>query len=125
VTEEELGHAILSAAMKVHSTLGPGLLESAYETCLIYELQKKRIVVRSQVSIPIRYEELTIENGYRLDLLVGGRVVVELKAIPAILPLHRGQLLSYLRLGGFKLGYLLNFHVAHMRDGIVRLVNGL
>ena len=125
MTEEDIGHAIIGAAMKVHSAVGPGLLESAYETCLIYELEKQRIAVRSQVSIPIRYEDLTIENGYRLDLLVGGLVVVELKAVPAILPVHRGQLLSYLKLGGFKLGYLLNFHVAHMRDGIVRLVNGL
>jgi GxxExxY protein len=125
VTEEDIGHAIIGAAMRVHSAVGPGLLESAYETCLTYELEKRRIGVRSQVSIPIRYEELTIENGYRIDLLVGGRVVVELKVVPAILPVHRGQLLSYLKLGGFKLGYLLNFHVAHMRDGIVRLVNGL
>jgi GxxExxY protein len=125
VTEENIGHAIIGAAMKIHSAVGPGLLESAYETCLIYELEKCRIGVRSQVSIPIRYEELTIENGYRLDLLVGGLVVVELKAIPTILPVHRGQFLSYLKLGGFKLGYLLNFNVAHMRDGIVRLVNGL
>ncbi|HEV2337068.1 MAG TPA: GxxExxY protein [Stellaceae bacterium] len=125
MTEEDIGHAIITAAMKVHSAVGPGLLESAYETCLIYELEKRRIGVRSQVAVPIRYEELTIEHGYRLDLLVGGMVVVELKAVAAILPVHRGQLLSYLKLGGFKLGYLLNFHVAHMRDGIVRLVNGL
>jgi GxxExxY protein len=125
VTEEGLGRAVIAAAMKVHSAVGPGLLESAYETCLIYELEKQRIGVHSQVSIPIRYEELTIENGYRVDLLVGGLVVIELKAVPAILPVHRGQLLSYLKLGGFKLGYLLNFNVAHMRDGVVRLVNGL
>ena len=125
MTEEDIGHAIIGAAMKVHSAVGPGLLESAYETCLVYELEKQRIGVRNQVSIPIRYEELTIENGYRIDLLVGGLVVVELKAVPAILPVHRGQLLSYLKLGGFKLGFLLNFNVAHMRDGIVRLVNGL
>ena len=125
MTEEDIGHALIGAAMRVHSAVGPGLLESAYEACLIYELEKRRIGVRSQVSIPIRYEELTIENGYRLDLLVGGLVVVELKAVPAVLPVHRGQLLSYLKLGGFRLGYLLNFHVAHMRDGIVRLVNGL
>jgi GxxExxY protein len=125
VTEEEIGRSIIGAAMKIHSALGPGLLESAYEACLMYELEKQRIGVRNQVSIPIRYEELKIENGYRLDLLVGGQVVVELKAVPAILPVHRGQLLTYLRLGGFKLGYLLNFDVAHMRDGIVRLVNGL
>jgi GxxExxY protein len=125
VTEEDIGHAVIGAAMRVHSAVGPGLLESAYETCLVYELEKDRIGVKSQVSIPIRYQELTIENGYRIDLLVGGLVVVELKAIPAILPVHRGQLLSYLKLGGFRLGLLLNFNVAHMRDGIVRLVNGL
>jgi len=72
VTEEDIGHAVIGAAMKIHTALGPGLLESAYETCLIYELEKQRIGIRSQVSIPIRYEELRIENGYRLDLLVGG-----------------------------------------------------
>jgi len=81
--------------------------------------------VRKQVMIPIRYDELTIDNGYRIDLLVDDRVVIELKALETILPVHRGQLLSYLRLGGFKLGYLLNFNVAHMRDGITRMVNGL
>ena len=123
--EEDIGHSVIGAAMKVHSAVGPGLLESAYEMCLIYELEKQRISVQSQISIPIRYEDLTIENGYRIDLLVGGLVVVELKAVPAILPVHRGQLLGYLKLGGFRLGLLLNFNVAHMRDGIVRLVNGL
>jgi GxxExxY protein len=125
VTENEIGDAIIAFAMKVHSTVGPGLLESAYETCLLYELEKHGLPVRRQASIPIRYEDLTIDNGYRVDLLVGDRVVVELKAIEAILPVHRGQLLSYLRLGGFKLGYLLNSHVARMRDGIVRMANGL
>lgn len=125
MTEDELGHKIIGAALKVHSVVGPGLLESAYETCLLYELEKQGQPVRRQVLIPIRYEDLTIDNGYRVDLLVGDRVVVELKAIEVILPVHRGQLLSYLRLGGFKLGYLLNFHVAHMRDGVVRMVNGL
>ena len=125
MTEEDLGRAVIGAAIKIHSALGPGLLESAYETCLIYELEKEGIAVRSQVSVPIRYERLKIENGYRVDLLVGSLVVVELKAVPSILPVHRSQLLSYLRLGGFKRGYLLNFDVALMRDGIVRLVNGL
>jgi len=125
VTEEQIGHGIIGAALKVHSAVGPGLLESAYETCLLYELEKQGLSAQRQVLIPIRYEELTIDNGYRADLLVGGRVVVELKALETILPIHRAQLLSYLRLGGFKLGYLLNFNVAHMRDGIVRIVNGL
>jgi GxxExxY protein len=123
--ENEVGNAIIAAAMKVHSAVGPGLLESAYETCLLYELEKQGLSVQRQVLIPLRYEELTIDNGYRVDLLVGERVVVELKAVEAILPVHRAQLLSYLRLGGFKLGYLLNFHVAHMRDGIARMANGL
>jgi GxxExxY protein len=125
VTENEIGDAIIASAMKVHTVLGPGLLESAYETCLLYELENQGLPVRRQALIPIRYEDLTIANGYRVDLLVGERVVVELKAVEAILPVHRGQLLSYLRLGGFKLGYLLNFHVARLRDGIVRMANGL
>ena len=125
MTENEIGTAILASAMKVHTAIGPGLLESAYETCLLYELQKQGLLGQQQVLIPIRYEDLTIDNGYRVDLLVENRVVVELKAVETILPVHRAQLLSYLRLGGFRLGYLLNFHVAHMRDGIVRLVNGL
>ena len=125
MTENDIGSAIIAAAMRVHSVLGPGLLENAYETCLIYELEKSHLRVRSQVLVPIRYEDLSIENGYRLDLLVEDLVVVELKALEAILPVHRAQLLSYLRLAGFRLGYLLNFNVAHMRDGISRLVNGL
>jgi GxxExxY protein len=125
VTENEIGDVIIASAMKVHTALGPGLLESAYEICLLYELEKRGVPVHRQVSIPLHYEDLTIDNGYRIDLLVGDRVVVELKALEAILPVHRAQLLSYLRLGGFKLGYLLNFNVARLRDGIVRLVNGL
>ena len=125
MTENEIGHVIINAALKVHSALGPGLLESAYEVCLVHELAKDAFAVRRQVLLPIRYEELTIDNGYRIDILVNDRVVVELKAVETILPVHRGQLLSYLRLGGFKLGYLLNFNVAHMRDGITRMVNGL
>jgi GxxExxY protein len=125
VTENEIGTAIIGSAMKVHAAVGPGLLESAYETCLLYELEKLGLPAQRQVLIPLRYEDLTIDNGYRIDLLVAERVVVELKALETILPVHRAQLLSYLRLGAFKLGYLLNFNVARMRDGIVRLVNGL
>jgi GxxExxY protein len=125
MTIEEIGHAIIGAAMKIHSIVGPGLLESAYETCLLYELEKHTLRVRSQVLVPIRYDALHLDNGYRIDLLVEDAVVVELKAVTAILPVRRSQLLSYLRLGGFRLGFLLNFHVAHMRDGIIRMVNGL
>lgn len=125
MNENEIGTPIIASAMKLHSAIGPGLLESAYESCLLYELEKQGLPTRRQVLTPICYEDLTIDNGYRIDLLVGERVVVELKALEVILSVHRGQLLSYLRLGGFKLGYLLNFNVARMRDGIVRLVNGL
>jgi GxxExxY protein len=125
MTEEEIGHAVIGAAMRVHSVVGPGLLENAYETCLLYELEKLRLPARRQALVPIRYQDLVIDNGYRIDLLIGDKVVIELKAVEAILPVHRAQLLGYLKLGGFKLGYLLNFHVAHMRDGIIRMVNGL
>ena len=100
MSEEDIGHAIIGAAIKVHSVLGPGLLESAYEACLVYELEKLRLRTRKQVAIPIRYEELSIDNGYRIDLLVEDSVVLELKAVEQVLPVHRGQLLSYLRLGG-------------------------
>jgi GxxExxY protein len=123
--ENQIGTEIVAAAMAVHSALGPGLLESAYELCLTHELSKHGLSVRKQVSIPIRYNDLIVENGYRIDVLVSGLVVVELKSIETVMPVHRGQVLSYLRLGGFRLGYLLNFNVAHMRDGITRLVNGL
>ena len=125
MTDQEIGHAIIGAAIKVHSAVGPGLLESAYETCLRHELEKQGLAVRQQTLIPIRYEDLTIDNGYRAELPVGDRLVVELRAIEGILPVHRAQLLSYLRLGGFKLGYLLNFHAARMRAGVIRIVNGI
>src|SRR5579871_1675564 len=107
--------------MAVHSGMGPGLLESAYEFCLAHELVKRGVRVRNQVYVPIRYDGIVIENSYRLDLLVEDLVIVELKSVETILPVHRGQVRSYLRLGGFRLGYLLNFNVAHIRDGITRL----
>ena len=125
VTEEQIGHKLIGAALKVHSAIGPGLLESAYETCLLYELEKQELAVRRQVLLSVRYENLTIDNGYRIDLLISDLVVVELKALETLLPVHRAQLLSYLRLGRYRLGYLLNFNVAHMRDGIIRMINSL
>ena len=125
MSENQIGEIILGAAIRVHSVVGPGLLESAYEICLTHELEKRRLNVRRQVALPVRYDDLTIDAGYRIDLLIENSIVVELKALEIVLPVHRAQLLSYLRLGGFKLGYLLNFHVAHMRDGITRIVNGL
>ena len=92
---------------------------------MLYELENQELAVRRQVLLPVRYENLTIDNGYRIDLLISDLVVVELKALETILPVHRAQLLSYLRLGRYRLGYLLNFNVAHMRDGIIRMVNSL
>jgi GxxExxY protein len=125
MNENEIGRAIVDLALKVHSRLGPGLLESTYRFCLAHELKKADLAVRQEVGLPIRYDDLVIDNGYRVDLIVGERVLIELKSVEAVLPVHRAQLLSYLRLGSFKLGFLLNFNTAHMRDGITRLVNGL
>ena len=122
---ERIGRSIIDAAIKVHSKLGPGLLEGTYELCLAHEIRTSGLMVRQQVLIPIQYEDLNIDNAYRIDILVENAVVVELKAVEALLPVHRAQLLSYLRLGNFRLGFLLNFNAEHMRHGIARLVNRL
>jgi GxxExxY protein len=123
--ENEIGDRVIGCAIEVHKALGPGLLESVYESCLALELTEAGLAYDRQLSLPVKYKHLIIEAGYRLDLLVEGRVIVEIKAIEAVAPVHRAQLLSYLRLGDFRLGYLLNFNVALMKDGIARLVNGL
>ncbi len=125
MTENEIGEVILGAAMKVHSALGPGLLESVYETCLTHELRKQGFDVQRQVALPVEYDGQHIDSGFRLDILVAEKVVVEVKAVERTAPIHTAQILTYLKLGGFKLGYLLNFNVVHMRDGIKRLVNDL
>jgi GxxExxY protein len=115
---------IIAAALRVHSALGPGLLESAYEACLLYELRKQGIRAISQVLLPVVYDGVTIDLGYRMDLLVEDSVVVELKCVDSINSVHEGQLLSYLRLSGKRVGLIVNFHVAHLRDGIRRFLNG-
>jgi GxxExxY protein len=125
IEENDIGRSILAAAFKVHSALGPGLLESAYTTCLNLELLGAHHSVRREVTLPMEYAGQIVRNAYRIDLLVDEKVVVEVKAQDGLTPVHRAQLLSYLRLGKFKLGYLLNFNVAHLRTGIARLVNGL
>lgn len=125
MTENEIGEKIIGAAMRVHSALGAGLLESAYEACLSHELNTIGLSVRQQVTLPVIYGDLRLDAGYRLDLLINDMVVVELKAVEKLTDIHRAQLLSYLKLGGFKLGYIMNFNVVRMRDGIVRMVNGL
>ena len=125
MNENEIGDTLLGAAIKVHSALGPGLLESAYETCLVQEIGQRGLNVRRQVALPLIYDGIKLDAGYRLDLLINDQVIVELRSVEKFLPLHTTQLLSYLKLSGLKLGYLLNFNVAHMRDGIKRIVNGM
>jgi GxxExxY protein len=114
---------IIGAAMRVHSRLGPGLLESTYEVCLAYELrQQAGIKVLTQLSLPISYDSIKLDAGYRVDLLVNDAVIVEIKAVDEVHPIHEAQLLTYLKLSGKRLGLLLNFNVEHMRDGIHRRV---
>jgi GxxExxY protein len=115
--------AIVDSSLKVHTELGPGLLESAYEACLMHELRKRGIQVRNQVDQPVHYDGIVIDVGYRLDLLVEDTVIVELKSVDAIAPIHKAQLLSYLKLSKKKIGLLLNFNVDRMKDGINRLAN--
>jgi GxxExxY protein len=114
---------VVDAAMKVHSALGPGLLESAYEACLAYELRKCGMRVETQVPLPVIYDGQRIDVGYRLDLLVEDVVVVELKAMPKLHPVVEAQLLSYLKLSNYPIGLLINFHVPRLKDGIKRFAN--
>ena len=114
---------VIRAAMKVHSRLGPGLLESAYERCLAHELRLRGLRVETQVPVALEYEGLSLECVYRLDLLVDDSVIVELKAVSKLLPVHEAQLLSYLRLTGYPVGLLMNCHELHLRDGLRRRIN--
>jgi GxxExxY protein len=120
-----LSRKIIGAALRIQVRLGPGLLENAYLACLEYELKKVGVSVQSQVALPLRYETVTLEVGYRIDLLVDDLVIVELKACESILPVHRAQLLSYLRLSEKRLGLLINFHAYPLKSGIARIVNRL
>ena len=123
MSENSLGDAILGCAMTVHSALGPGLLESTYEVCMVHEFSKAGLTVAKQVALPVRYDGIELDAGYRIDLLVEDMVILELKVVEKLLPIHTAQLLSYMKLSELKLGYLLNFNVVHMRDGIKRVVN--
>jgi GxxExxY protein len=125
MSEQQIGTCIVDACMKIHSALGPGLLEGVYEACLAHELERRGLQIRRQTSLPIVYEDLHVDNAFRIDLVVGEKVIVELKAIDNLLPVHAAQLLSYLKLGKYKLGYLANFNVVHRKDGIKRTANGL
>ncbi len=114
---------IIQCGIEVHRALGPGLLESAYEECLAYELGQAGFEVKRQVALPVRYKEVEIDCGYRIDMVVNGQVVLELKAVEKLLPIHEAQLLTYLKLGGIKTGLLMNFNVPYLKDGIKRMVN--
>lgn len=120
--DRALTQAIIGAAIEVHKALGPGLLESAYEACLAAELNALGIPFKRQVPLPIRYRDEQLDCGYRLDLVVYNRVVIELKSVDQISPIHRAQLLSYLRLSGHPIGLLINFNVTRLTDGVTRLV---
>jgi GxxExxY protein len=124
VSAQEVSHAIITAAMKVHSELGPGLLESAYQACLQHELQQAGFQSAVQVGLPVVYRGVRLEIGYRMDLVVEGLVIVEVKSVDAISPIHQAQIISYLKLSGKSLGLLINFNVVHLKDGIRRFVNG-
>jgi GxxExxY protein len=121
---ERIGRELIDSAIRVHRELGPGLLEKAYETCLAYELESRGIRVARQVELPVRYRQLKVDAGFRIDLLLDDLVVVELKSVERLAPVHEAQLLSYLRMSSRRLGYLLNFNVYRMKEGIKRMKNG-
>ena len=118
----DLTQEIIGAAIKVHRKLGPGLLESAYEACLAYELTRSGLNIRRQTTLPIVYDGVTLDAGYRIDILVEDTVVIEIKSIDSLQSIHQAQLLTYLKLSNLRLGYLLNFNVALFKQGIKRLV---
>jgi GxxExxY protein len=124
MTENEIGESVVDCAVKLHMRLGPGLLESVYETVLCYELQKRGLSVQRQVPIPITYDNMLFTEGFRADLIVDGKVILELKSVEHVTKAHKKQLLTYLRLSGRKVGYLLNFGEALMKDGISRIISG-
>ena len=115
----------VDAAMAVHRELGPGLLESAYEACLAYELRQRGFKVLTQVGLPVNYGGVKLDVGYRVDILIENAVILELKAVERLLPVHEAQLISYLKLSGSRVGLLINFHVHRLRDGLKRMVNHL
>jgi GxxExxY protein len=119
---ERIGKAVLDAAYRVHTTLGPGLLESVYETCLAFEIRDSGLLVETQVPVPVTYKDFQLEGGLRLDLLVEKCVIVEIKAVETMNPVYEAQLLTYLRLARIRLGFLINFTVPHLKDGIKRMV---
>jgi len=122
---EEIGKNIVNSAIKVHKVLGPGLLETVYQRCLAYELDKTGLKVDCEVPIPVKYEKISIDLGFRIDMMIQQTVVIENKTVERLMPIHEAQLLTYLKLTNLKLGFLLNWNVTLMKDGIKRMVNNL
>jgi GxxExxY protein len=122
---EEIASRIVAAAMKVHTALGPGLLESSYQKCIQYELQKDGLAVECEVALPVVYDKIKIDAGYRIDMLIEKAVIIENKTVEKLLPIHEAQLLTYLKMKDCKLGFLLNWNVPRMKDGIKRMVHHL
>jgi len=123
MTENELSKIIIGCAIEVHKHLRPGLLESAYQECLLYELRESGLKVQKEKSMPIVYKEVKLDHGYRIDLLVENKVVIEIKTVDALNDVHLAQVLTYLKLGDYKLGLLLNFQVSMLKNGIKRIIN--
>jgi GxxExxY protein len=123
-TLNDISFKIIGAAYKVHRRLGPGLLESTYEVCLIYELIRSGLHVENQIALPVIYDEIRLNAGYRIDVLVNKKIILELKSVESILPVHQAQLLTYMRLSGIHLGLLINFNVPNLKEGIKRIING-
>lgn len=119
---DELTSIIIGAAIEVHKGLGPGLLESSYHKCLVWELEKKNISVKSEIGVPLIYKDIELEHGYRIDILVENIVVLELKTVDAFTPVHYAQVITYMKLGNYPIGYLLNFHTNLLKEGIKRFV---
>jgi GxxExxY protein len=124
VTEDEISKIAFEAALKVHKALGPGLLESAYEECLFYELKKSNLKVEKQKPLPLVYEEVRLEVGYRIDIIIEDKFIVEIKSVEALNDVHLAQILTYLRLTNCKLGLLINFNVKLLKNGVRRIING-
>jgi GxxExxY protein len=125
MTENDIAKEVVDSSFRIHTTLGPGLLESVYVSVLEYELGRRGLRTALQQAIPVVYEEVKLDIGFRADMIVGEKVIVEIKSIETILPVHKKQLLTYLRLADKRLGLLINFRVALIKDGITRIVNGL
>jgi GxxExxY protein len=124
LSPQEVSHAVITAAMRVHTELGPGLLESTYQACLQHELREAGIGSEAQVGLPVVYRGTKLDLGYRMDLLVENLVIVEIKSVEGISPVHQAQVISYLKLSGKSIGLLINFNVVHLKNGIKRFVNG-